>query len=300
MNSAPAISVVLPTHNGGRYLDQAVESIVAQTFGDWELILVDDGSTDQTPVQVDAWSGRDERIRAIHLAQNRGLPWALNEGFRQASGRRFTWTSDDNWYAAEALELMQRFLDRRPQVDVVYAGWTEVDAEGSAVLAQPARPPQDLAVINCVGACFLYRREVHQALGGYSEDLSLAEDYDFWLRASLAFRLEPLDRLLYFYRRHEAALSQRRRREVFLANQEAVSRWLRRGNNLSRAVRGRALEALGLRALVEGELKAARGHLLRAAWLLRRPPRFHRCRSYAVDFLLGKTAGRLVRRCRGD
>jgi glycosyltransferase involved in cell wall biosynthesis len=294
----PAISVVLPTRNGARYLDQAIESIALQTFADWELIVVDDASSDDTPSKIEAWCSRDDRIRALRLDENRKLPGALNEGFRRAAGEYFTWTSDDNWYAADAFARMWEILHSRPEVDVVYAACWEVDAAGTPIGELRAHAAEEIAAINCVGACFLYRRDVDQALGGYREDLFLAEDYDFWLRAFLEFRLEPLDEILYFYRRHDQSLTERQARAVSLANERAVEDWLGAGDRLDRRLRGRALQALGLRALIRGDVGTGRKHLLRSAALLRRPPRFPRCRSYAVDFLFGRTAGNLIRSLR--
>ena len=293
---SPTVSAVLPTHNGSRYIDRAIESVVGQTFADWELILVDDASTDDTPAKIDAWAARDERIRTVHLKENRKLPGALNEGFRLAKGDYLTWTSDDNWYAPEAFAKMAGVLETRPRVDVVYTAMTEVDEAGSPTGTLRALAPEELAVTNCVGACFLYRRTVHQTLDGYREDLFLAEDYDFWLRASLDFRLEPLDELLYFYRKHSGSLTEQRTAAIARATETAVEAWIKQTDRLSRKTRGRALEALGLRALVRGDTSAGRRFLLRAVCLLGRPPAFRRCRSYGVDFLLGRAAGDLVRR----
>jgi len=107
---APAISVVLPTHNGSRFIDQAIDSIVRQTYQDWELIVVDDASTDDTPTRIDWWPRQDDRIRVVHLERNRTLPGALNEGFSRARGEYHTWTSDDNWYHPDALARICRAL----------------------------------------------------------------------------------------------------------------------------------------------------------------------------------------------
>jgi hypothetical protein len=296
MSGTPAISVVLPTHNGSRYIDQAVESVVRQTFTDWELIVVNDASSDDTPAKIDAWTARDERIRAVHLAENRKLPGALNEGFRLAGGDYLSWTSDDNWYAPEALAKMLEVLQTRPRVDAAYAGMTEVDEAGSPVATRPVLAAEELAVTNVVGACFLYRRAVQDSLGGYREDLFLAEDYDFWLRAYLDFQLEPLDEALYFYRKHSGSLTEQRAAAIARATERAVEDWIKRTDRLSRKTRGRALEALGLRALVRGETRAGRRFLLRGICLLGRPPVFRRCRSYCIDFVLGKAAGDLTRR----
>ena len=300
MSNKPATSVVLPTHNGSRYIDRAIESVVEQTFTDWELIVVDDASTDDTPAKIDAWATRDERIRTVHLKENRKLPGALNEGFRLTGGDYLTWTSDDNWYAPEALGKMLGVLQTRPRVDVVYTAMTQVDEGGSPIGTLPALAPEELAVTNCVGACFLYRRSVHEALDGYREDLFLAEDYDFWLRAYLDFRLEPLDEPLYFYRKHSGSLTERRTAAIARATERAVEDWIKRTDRLSRKTRGRALEALGLRALVRGDTSAGRRFLLRGICLLGRPPAFRGCRSYGVDFLLGRGAGNLLRTITAD
>jgi len=295
MHPSPFVSVVLPTHNGGRYLDQAVASIAAQSCGDWELILVDDASTDETPGKIAAWAGREERIKPVRLDENRKLPGALNEGFRRAAGEYLTWTSDDNWYAEDALARMLDVLCQSPEADIVYTDYALVDAGGSPIRREHARPKEDLVLGNCVGPCFLFRRRVLERLGGYDEDFFLTEDYDFWLRASLEFSFLPIGEPLYFYRQHGESLTALQQREISLACEKAVLRWLPQADWLTRKLRGQALEALGLRALLRGDVKAGRRHLLRAM-LLGRPPRFHKCRSYAVDWLLGAAAGNWFRR----
>ena len=152
---------------------------------------------------------------------------------------------------------------------------------------------------NAVGACFLHRRHVYERLGGYDEGLFLAEDYDFWMRASLEFRLEPLHEPLYYYRVHERSLSAEQAGIISRVTEPAIERWLAAAKWLTRRDQGRAWEAMGERALVRGDLGAARRHLLRTAWLLRRPPVFHECRSYAIDLFVGRRAGERLRAWRG-
>ena len=218
------ISVVLPCHNGAAHLDEAVRSLTVQTEKDWELVLVDDGSTDATPARVDAWSRHDSRIRALHLCPNRGLPAALNEGFRMAHGAYFSWTSDDNVFEPAALERMLARLEADPSVDGVYADYLRFGASGERRVR--VGPTAALPLRNNVGACFLYRRELHEELGGFDESLFLAEDYDFWLRAAPRFRLVPLHELLYRYRDHEGSLTAQRGGEARDAAWLAVQRHL--------------------------------------------------------------------------
>ena len=222
---SPVVSIVLPCHDGAAHLEAAVGSVMAQTCKDWELILVDDGSSDGSGALIDVFAECDPRIRAIHLSRNRGLPAALNEGFRHATGAYWTWTSDDNRYEDGAIERMRARLEERPGVDLVYADYVRFDALGGETPVRAA-PVASLPRTNGIGACFLYRRELHEELGGFDETLPLAEDYDFWLRASAQFRLEPLHEPLYRYREHASSLTAQRGIEAQAAGWRAVERHL--------------------------------------------------------------------------
>lgn len=207
MTDCPLISIVLPTYNGSRYLDQSVQSCLDQTYTHWELIIVDDASTDDTPQRIAQYVARDRRIRAIRHPTNRKLPAALNTGFAHARGEYLTWTSDDNLYCAEALARMLHFLESHPTVDIVYSDYTLIDETGQTLRSVAVQERDWLLRGNYVGPCFLYRRKVQEKVGDYAQDLFLAEDYEFWLRASMFFEMRPLHENLYLYRLHSASLS---------------------------------------------------------------------------------------------
>ena len=296
MGTDPTISIVLSTHNGQRYIDTAIESVVAQTYRNWELIIVDDASSDDTPTKIAAWVKRDPRIKTIRLPENRKIPGAVNEGYRLAAGELYSRVADDDWFAPEALARMLKVLQSRPEVDVVYTDYTWVDSDGNPLSRESVLPPENLAISNCVGLCFLFRRKVFDQLDGFDEELFLAEDYDFWLRASLDFHLEPLNEVLHFVRRHPGTVSERFPNKGSRVTEKAVKRWLAQAAHLDRKTRGRALEALGLRALIRGDVRAGRRFLFRAILFLRRPPVFRACRTFAVDWLCGARFGNWVRR----
>src|SRR3989304_1114440 len=109
--SSPKVSIVLPTYNGARYIRQSIDSCVHQTYRNIELIIVDDASTDNTPEIIASY--KDERIKYFRHEKNMGLPHALNAGFAEANGDCLTWTSDDNYYAKEAIEKMLSFLIKK-------------------------------------------------------------------------------------------------------------------------------------------------------------------------------------------
>ena len=214
MTTGPLVSIVLPTYNGARYLGQAIQSCLDQTYPHWELIIVDDASTDDTPTLIAQFIRKDGRIRLIRHAQNRILPGALNTGFAVATGEYLTWTSDDNCYRPEALAVMAAFLESAPEYEIVYADYTLIDADGRPVQHMAVRDPEDLVIGNHIGPCFLYRRIVQTTLKAYDESLFLAEDYDFWLRASTSFRLYPLHKDLYLYRLHSGSLTHQKWAQV--------------------------------------------------------------------------------------
>jgi glycosyltransferase involved in cell wall biosynthesis len=242
----PLVSVVLPTHNGQRYLEQSIDSIVSQTYAHWELILVDDGSADATPEICRRAAERDTRIRYIRLEPNRGLPGALNEGFRQACGQYWTWTSDDNRYLPPALERMAGFLAQHPQTALVYAGMQFIDAQGAAVGIYEPEAPELLTVRPVVQGCFLYRSDVARRVGEYDDAHRLCEDYDFWLRVAALGRLSRIPDLLYEYRRHSGSLTSTRGLQIIEAKAEVLSRHLP------------GLAAFPSRSRAEGWLEVAR------------------------------------------
>ncbi len=222
----PRISVVLPTYNRAHWLPRAVESVLAQDTPDWELIIVNDCSTDDTAAVADRFAAQDARIRVIHNPVNRKLPASLNVGFAVASGSYFTWTSDDNHYRPQALRVLANALDARPHVGIVYSALTLIDAEDRPVGTRPSLPMRYLTFKNVVGASFMYRRAVHEALGGYDETLFLVEDYDFWLRASVQFQMLSLPDDLYLARMHDQNLTISRKQEIILLREKLLLRHL--------------------------------------------------------------------------
>ncbi len=207
---APRVTIVMPVYNGARYLDAALGSVRNQSFDDFELICVDDGSGDGTAGIMARHAAADPRIRHLTNASNIGLPATLNRGFDAACGAYHGWTSHDNLMRPEMLAVLVGELDAHPDADIVYGGYTVIDEAGVAIRSVDARSADQRWFGNPVGAAFLYRAQVTEALGGYDEALFGAEDYDFWLRAARQFTLRPVMRDLYLYRRHQGSLSDRR------------------------------------------------------------------------------------------
>jgi glycosyltransferase involved in cell wall biosynthesis len=286
MNQQPLISVVLPTFNGARYLAESLDSVLAQTYSHWELIVVDDASTDETPDIIARYTATDARIRCLRHERNQRLPAALNSGFAASHGDYLSWTSDDNRYRPQAFATMARVLCERPMIDFVYADFDIMDASGDFVAHHTAQPPEALLRGETSNACFLYRRAVYEHLGRYAEDLFLAEDYDYWLRVFLGgHNMVALPESLYEYRRHERSLTDAYRGQTFAAAERALLRNLPAISALDSKVRGEVYLFLASLASWRGERRHALAYALRAlryspgklghqagAYILRRVP----------------------------
>lgn len=208
------VSIVLPTFNGEIYLANAINSVLQQSYKNFELILVDDCSTDGTSRIIQEFAQNDPRIRYIRNESNQKLPNSLNIGFAAAVGEYFTWTSDDNLYAPHAIEKMVTYLDEHDELGMVYCDYTVIDENGREVRENHLEGPERLLWTNTVGACFLYRREIAEEIGGYNSELFLAEDYDYWLRIYQAGEIGHLQENLYRYRQHGKSLTANRAKEI--------------------------------------------------------------------------------------
>lgn len=208
--ASPKVSLILPVHNGASYLSDAIASVTEQSFTDYELICVDDASSDQSLAILTAAAVADPRIRVIHLDENVGLPAALNHGFSMARGSYFSWTSDDNLLRPTMLEKLVKTLDANPQYSIVHSDYSVINHEGNVIEFVSTSGDRGLLMGNHVGASFLYRREVDHELGGYDTELFGVEDFDFWLRASARFKFLHLAEDLYLYRKHPRSLTNSR------------------------------------------------------------------------------------------
>lgn len=207
------VSIVMPVYNGEKYLRQSIASVVNQTFMDWNLIIVDDCSTDASPEIMNEYAKADDRIQVIHNEVNSKIPASLNNGFEKAAGRYYTWTSDDNIYEQDAIEKMVKYLDEHPDTGLVYSNMRFIDGEGRETGIYESKP-EDIFSNNCVGACFMYRADIAKEAGKYSADWFLVEDYEYWLRIRNISKIGHIDELLYKYRHHQRSLSETRMIQV--------------------------------------------------------------------------------------
>ncbi len=210
--TSPAFSVIMPVYNHAAYVADAIRSVQDQTLTDWELIAVDDGSTDGSGRIVDALAERDERITSIHQA-NAGPAAARNAALTHARADWLTYIdSDDLWYP-HALANYADYIKGHPQAKFIYGYRHRLNEDGSKV--ELAGEYQDAPTgtaelwerMYLSHLCVCYRRELLGAAGNYDENLRSCEDYDLYLRISLHARFEPIGRPTGLRRRHAHNLS---------------------------------------------------------------------------------------------
>ena len=251
-NKKPLVSIVLPVYNGEKFLDISIKSCLEQTYKNWELLIIDDGSSDNSERIARKYSEQDCRISYFRNSENLKLPRTLNRGFSLANGKYLTWTSDDNYYRPDAIKKMVSTLEET-DAGFVFAACSIINANGDKISENRAPKEYRHAIwdYDFVGACFMYTREVYERIGEYDPNMFLCEDYDYWLRIFARFEVEYIDEDVYGYRQHEGALSQTYKYEEyemlektllknFAQNKNAVTLdrfYLYRGLNRSRSMR---------------------------------------------------------------
>ena len=212
MSAIPRVSVVLPVHDGGPFLREAVASILSQSYADLELLAVDDGSTDASGAILDEIARSDGRVRVWHQ-DNKGLIATLNRCIEMSRGEFVARMDADDVALPCRLEAQIAFLDRHPSVGVVGGRARYLGPRGPmpVVLAHPTDPGEvasRLASSSClVHPTVVARREVLTGAGGYRPAFAHAEDYDLWLRVSERTALANIREIVLLYRVHGGQVS---------------------------------------------------------------------------------------------
>ncbi len=227
----PRISVVMPVWNGEKYVGEAIRSILRQTLQEFELIVVDDGSTDETGNIVQGFA--DERIRIISEGYNSGIPRARNKGASLAKAEYLANMDSDDFSLPDRLERQVRFLDANPSVGVVGTQMKIIDAE-SRPAGEYAVPCSHAAIAwtlaygrAMANPTVMMRSALIARTGGYSTDFPYAEDTELWTRLIKITRFANLEDSLHLYRQHPISTYARKEHEALRFDAEARKRYVR-------------------------------------------------------------------------
>ena len=206
----PTVSVIIPTYNRAAMLSLAIDSVRSQTFHEWELIVVDDGSTDGTAEIVRRAAREDAKIRLVQQP-NRGLAEARNAGIRVSRGTYLAFLDDDDRWLPEKLELQVRCMERSPKPGLSYTLTANSDMEGRVYRTVPevaGRSYAELLMHNFIPCpSVMVRRDCLERVGFFHKEMNPAEDYDLWLRIAAIASLDVVPYPLAIYRRHGRNMS---------------------------------------------------------------------------------------------
>jgi hypothetical protein len=272
MHRVPVVTVVLPVFNAEPYLDEALASILGQSLADFELIAINDGSTDGSGRILTEHAARDARIHVVSL-ENRGLSRSLNEGLKAARANYVAIMNADDVALPDRLSKQAAFLDAHPSVAAVGGQVRLMLADGK--VGPATRLPQPPAAIRSflnqtspfAHPAVMLRRQAALAAGGYRPQIQPAEDLDLWLRLAERYDLANLPDVVLHYRLHAGQATARAFEAVAVATlvAKAAARIRRAGGN--DPVEGRSLidrpfaEQLGItpQEIAEHAIKAALG-----------------------------------------
>jgi glycosyltransferase involved in cell wall biosynthesis len=218
----------MSVYNGRPHLEEAVKSILDQTFSDFEFIIINDGSTDGSEEVLEKFAGRDERIRLAHQ-QNQGLIASLNRGLDMANGEHIARMDADDVSHPERFDRQVDFLESNPEVGILGTQIKRVDADGNPhgkwiLPTDPGVIGWQLLFSTCLcHPTVMMRRSLLDDLDGYAEWATHAEDYELWTRAVLKSRLGNLPVTLHKLRRHEDSITATKREEQHRVSRSAAA-----------------------------------------------------------------------------
>lgn len=196
------VTVYIPTHNNSRYLNQAINSVLNQKFSDWELIVIDDGSTDNTRDILRAYEN-NHKIKIIYQ-ENKGLTITNNIALRISNGEYIIRLDGDDYLDENTLLVLSNILDKHPEIGLVYPDWYNITEDGEIVDIERRNKVDETVLfdIPAHGACTMIRKSCLIELGGYNEQIHCQDGYDLWIRFIGKYKVYNVNCPLFYYRKH--------------------------------------------------------------------------------------------------
>ena len=235
------VSIILPVYNGEKMVEESIESILSQTYENFELIIINDGSIDRTEDILKFYKSKDHRIKIYHQ-ENKGLPVALSRGFRNASGEFYTWTSDDNIMDQDFIEKLVDDIKENKDIGMIYANIRLIDVNGNPILNHKWYPDHqgsdnvnlpkstmnlNIHPNNTIGPAFIYRASAAHIIEDYSKYQFGLEDYDYWMRLNslLTMKHSSFSHPIYSYRFHDNSLTAKAKELRLIPRRDQLMIW---------------------------------------------------------------------------
>jgi len=216
LNMRPKVTVYITCHNYARFVKDAVESIKAQLLDDWELLIIDDGSQDNSREVIEELANLlGERVKTFFNESPQGLPFCANLAIDEAKGEYLIRLDADDYLDEAALLTMAAYLDKHQDIALVFPNYVYVDEDGTYLgVEQRKRIGEEAKVLDLPahGACTMVRKRVLKAVGGYSREYNAQDGHEIWLNICNRYRVGNITTPLFFYRQHGASLTQNQQR----------------------------------------------------------------------------------------
>jgi len=201
------ISIIIPTFNRAEYIGEAIDSVLAQTYKDYEIIVVDDGSTDNTQKVLEQYEGKIKYF----FKENGGEASARNYGIEKAQGEFIAYLDSDDLWCPEKLELQMQEFEKDEKVGLVHTSMEVVTEDGTSTgeykPTSPAETPMDFLENKRILMCVLVKKEIFSQLGLFDETMRIGVDTDMWLRLSQKYKIKYIDKPLAKVRKHDTNIS---------------------------------------------------------------------------------------------
>jgi len=232
----PVLSIIMGTYNSEKYISEAVDSILKQTFTDFEFIIVDDGSVDKTASILKNFCQKDSRIKVLWQKENIGLARSLNRALNIAKGKYIARMDADDIALKERLEREIEFLEKNEDYSIVGTGCYFLNSKGE-IFGEKIFPiyDKDIKKELLKGNAFLHssvmiKREIMAKFGGYDEKFKFSQDYDLWLRMMNHCKMHNLPEKLMVKRFHYRCLTIEKKKEQSKYALKARINALKRGD----------------------------------------------------------------------
>ena len=214
----PLVSIIMPAYNAEKYILESIDSVIAQTYKSWELIVVDDGSVDSTSVVVRNF--KDRRVKLIEQI-NSGVSKARNSGIENAKGEYITFLDSDDLWEKYKLEVQVSYMLNNPSVILSYTDYVSFINDGERVKNKQLYPfkikslKDRILVFNFIATLtVMVKSKILKDVGGFDIDLFGPEDWDLWIKISKMGGIGHIEKKLSLYREHEGGISKNKKRQL--------------------------------------------------------------------------------------
>jgi glycosyltransferase involved in cell wall biosynthesis len=234
------VSVYIPTFNYAKFIEKAIDSVLCQTLKDWELIIIDDGSTDNTLEVIHKYEEHPQIT--INKQENKGLNKTNNIALRLSRGQYIMRLDADDYLDENALFMLSGTLDSMPDIDLIYPDYFEVDPEENILnLVRRKKIGEEVELLDLPahGACTMFRKDVLVQVGGYYEEFNRQDGYELWLRFIKKHKPYNLNVPLFYYRQHPVSIT--KKQDKLLDTRRQIKR-----NFVEKNLNGEIPKTLGL------------------------------------------------------